>query len=156
MIVNCTDLYCDGGLVGSNPSKIGGAWACCFVDITISGSELIQSVSGYVSMEQAGQLVTNNYTELLAAIEGMERLPEGWEGRIWTDSDVTLRRLRKKTPKFTGIPPVMQERFLLSRAPLGDFRVFHVMGHPTAHDLKMGRGSKWNVLCDQLCTEAMQ
>jgi len=165
-----TAAYCDGGVIGSNPSSLGGTWAVVLLD---AAGEPYVTASGVVTPEQiAGRpLITNNYTELLAAVEAMERLPEAWTGTLHTDSNVTRCLIVNKRPSMAGIPEDLQRRLAAAKSRLGgawtpgeDRRgatggicVVLLNGHPTKAELAAGIGkrglptSKWNVLCDKMC-----
>jgi ribonuclease HI len=149
-------MYCDGGVVRRNPSPIGGTWACVFVGMA---GEEVERASGFVGRDHVGMDVTNNYTELLATVEGMERLEDGWDGCIQTDSNVTRFRLTLEKPSMHGIPQALRDRLAACKARLGKFDVTLLNGHPTKDELFKGVGrrglptSRWNVLCDQLCGE---
>src|ERR1044072_235490 len=85
-------VYTDGGVIGSNPSLIGGTWAFCYVKNDL----FVDARSGSVTPEVIGLAhVSNNFTELLAIIEALENLPAGWEGSLFTDSEGSLRRAKK-------------------------------------------------------------
>lgn len=58
-------LYCDGGVIGRNPSKFGGTWAWCAVDET--GARVIER-SDRIDCRPF-QLITNNHTEQIAISE---------------------------------------------------------------------------------------
>lgn len=156
------NLYCDGGCVKANPSPIGGTWA--FVIVSKEGEEQMRG-SGFISASQVGlPYVTNNYTELLAAVEGLEQMPEGWDGFVLTDSNVTRCRILPScpNPKMNGIPVDLQRRLTFCKNRLGRYGVILLSGHPTKNQLAEGFGkhhlpvSKWNVLCDDLCRKAGQ
>jgi hypothetical protein len=168
--------YCDGGVISSNPSRIGGTYAAVFVS---KSGEQMSSVSGTVTPAQAGlPAITNNYTELLAAVVAMELLPANWTGTLYTDSNVTRLRIVNAKPSMTGIPNDLQERLAHAKSRIGGawspgqdrngatggMCVVLLKGHPTKADLAAGEGargegkqslpvSKWNVLCDKLCGE---
>ncbi len=151
-------IFCDGGVKGRNPSAIGGTWAYCLVD---AAGHRLRWDSGGITPEVAGlPKVSNNLTELLAAVRGMEAVPLGWDGIIFTDSFVTLCRIRKtrKQAKLKGIPQWLVDELALSKKVLGAYRVELVKGHPTVKDLAAGhRGgvpvSIHNAFCDRLCRE---
>jgi ribonuclease HI len=147
--------YCDGGALKKNPSPLGGTWCYCHVDA--AGNQL-GAASGVVTPADVGlPAVTNNFTELLAAVLALESLPEGWAGTLYTDSNVTRCRLTGAKPRFNGIPLNLANRTLAVRRRLGDFRVVLLGGHPTKADLAAGRRkdglpvSAWNVFCDERC-----
>lgn len=164
------ELYSDGGVVKSNPSKIGGTWAWCLV----KDNELIAEASGIIQPRDFGvKAITNNQTELLAAIEGMEwaeivnerNCPKPWKWDnfvhpvLFTDSRITQLRLTSSN-SFAGIPQALRLRALELRR-CNRWRVILVAGHPTKKELAAGfrkrNGlpvSKWNVRCDEACRKA--
>jgi hypothetical protein len=72
-------LYADGGVIGANPSTIGGVWAWCQVADGRRG----QCASGVITPTGAGlPAITNNLTELYAILEARESLPYAWSGAI--------------------------------------------------------------------------
>jgi ribonuclease HI len=155
-------VYCDGGVIGRNPSPHGGTWA--WLHVSAIGGELDRD-SGIVTPKDVGlPTVTNNMTELLAALFAMEAVPEGWSGTIYTDSHVTELRIERrhssqKPASMVGIPPLLVERVRKARARLGDFKVVLLGGHPTIDEVRMGRRrdgfpcSAHNVRCDQMCQD---
>jgi ribonuclease HI len=152
------DVYCDGGVIQVNPSPIGGTWAYVIVDQ--DGVE-VRRAFGVVTPAEIGMpAVTNNFTEFFAALQAFYFLPKGWAGRLHTDSNVTRLRLIYPNAKMNGIPNPWQELLRYFRSHLGGFNVTLLDGHPTKAQLEKGVGkrgnpvSKWNVLCDKLCTEA--
>lgn len=149
--IHIGEVYCDGGVIGCNPSELGGTWS-----FVVPGCPI---VSGVVTPREAGlPKITNNYTELLAAVQALENMPAGWAGTIYTDSQITLFRIRNQKPKFNGIPQDLQQRVWAARKRLGNYQVVLVGGHPTQNDLALGQDSrglpvsKWNVECDKECT----
>lgn len=157
----CMEVFADGGLIGRNPSSIGGTWAWVQVD---QYGEKMACASGIVLAEPGGT-ITNNFTELLAAVEAMEALEPHWHdfsargGRFYTDSYVTLCRITNGN-KFLNIPPGLEDRCRRGRSLLAlgkRDRVVLLGGHPTKDELQRGVRkdglpcSKWNVLCDAMC-----
>jgi hypothetical protein len=105
------------------------------------------------------ELVTNNQTEMMAMVKGLESLPVNWVGTIFSDSQVTLGRSFAGW-KWANIPSWLVHRFQAARARLLHFDEFdHVLlaGHPTRAQLLSGVGkhgypvSVHNVWCDQAC-----
>lgn len=162
------EVYADGGVARVNPSPFGGMWAWCHVryPATPGGtpspvSEVVRSASGVV---RAGELmpgpVSNNLTEFLALLLGLEALPDGWSGLVCSDSGVTLGRFeRHHTAGMKGIPPALVGRLTAVRARLGGLTFRLLGGHPTRADLDRGRRkdgkpvSPHNVWCDRACGE---
>lgn len=149
----CREVFCDGGVAVENPSRFGGSWAWCAVD----GGAVIAENSGMVTPLVLGApAVSNNLTELLAAVEVSEALPDGWDGTLYTDSQVTKFRL-EGSKKFAGIPQALIDRCVAARLRLR-FRVVLLGGHPTRKELEAGRRedgtpvSAWNVRCDRQCS----
>jgi len=152
-------LFCDGGVVGANPSLIGGtyAWRLVVDDAPVAeGAYFISTVDARVPA------VTNNLTEMLAVIKGLEALPVDWCGTVLSDSQITLGRLFLGW-KWNNIPAWAHHRFQAVRARLVHFDKFeHVLlaGHPTRAQLAAGIGrhgypvSIHNVWCDQACGKA--
>lgn len=106
--------------------------------------------------------VTNNQTEMLALIVGLEQLPAGFRGTIYSDSQVTLGRVFMGW-KWKNIPGWMHRRYQKQRARLLDWdEIKYVLldGHPTKAQLQAGRGkrghpvSEHNVWCDEACRKA--
>lgn len=153
------DLYTDGGVIGANPSTLGGTWAYCLVDAT---GERITCDSGIITPEQA-QLpaVTNNLTELLAIIKGREALPYAWTGTIHSDSWVSIQRVFLAA-KLRHVPPWLVDRLqtLQRDGWLSGCSWKLLDGHPTKAQLAAGVGKRGgpvsihNVWCDQACTQA--
>lgn len=153
------DLYTDGGVIGQNPSTLGGTWAYCLVDAT---GQRITCDSGIITPAEA-QLpaVTNNLTELLAIVKGREALPYAWTGTIHSDSWVSLQRVFLAA-KLKNVPPWLVTRLQKLQRD-GWFTGCHWMlldGHPTKAQLAAGVGKRGapvsihNVWCDQACTKA--
>lgn len=156
-----TDLFTDGGVCGRNPSTEGGTWAWCHVQ----NGQRVRHESGFIARSEVGlDKVTNNLTELFAAVRGMESLPPGWSGTIWTDSQITLLRIRRgKQAKLNGIPDWLRERLAAVKARLGNsYRVGLLGGHPSRKDLARGTRtdgtpvSVHNVFCDGLCRKVAE
>ncbi len=147
------ELWVDGGVIGSNPSKTGGTWAIC---ITCRG-KFVRHWSGTVTPEEFGiETISNNLTELLAAVKGLSQMAPDWDGTIYTDSKITLLRITNST-KFNGIPNSLRlETLNLRRGRKWQARL--VAGHPTLKELESGVAkrnglpvSPFNVWCDQEC-----
>lgn len=147
--------FADGGVIGVNPSPLGGTWAVYFVD---AQDQEIAHFSGVITPEMVGlPTVSNNVSELYACLEAMKRLPDGWKGVLHTDSGVTQCRLVNASPGMKGIPEAGVQATFRHRARLKGMRVVLLDGHPNLAQLAAGVGkrgyptSKWNVLCDQEC-----
>jgi ribonuclease HI len=161
-------LYTDGGNVGPNPSALGGTWAAVFVEREVDRA--LAMASGIVrpwgydaaidstSPRLTVAAISNNVSELLAAVEGMERLPDGWAGVLYTDSGVTRCRLVNKNPSFAGVPLELYQRVAAQRKRFPRLSVVLLDGHPNLDQLASGRGKRgnpvswWNCRADQECT----
>jgi len=151
-------LYADGGVIGSNPSAIGGTYAYRLV---LANGQAMGS-SGVVAVAQIGGPVTNNQTEMLALLEGLKRLPDYFDGTVYSDSQITLGRIFLGW-KWKNIPSWMHKTYQEQRRRLSYWNeIQHVLlaGHPTKAHLAAGIGrhgysvSEHNVWCDHECTKA--
>lgn len=89
MFEDPNQLYCDGGVIEKNPSKKGGTWAAKL----IQGGKVVRARGGIITPAQAQmETVSNNLTEMLALVRGLEMLPDDWSGTVYSDSQVTLGR----------------------------------------------------------------
>src|SRR5688500_18958595 len=106
-------LYVDGGVIVTNPSIIGGtyAWRVVYYEGAPLGRGAV------VTTSQMGGLVTNNQTEMLALLEGLKRLPDHFNGTIYSDSQVTLGRIFMGW-KWKNIPAWMHTLYKEQRARL--------------------------------------
>ncbi len=146
-----TEIYCDGGVIGRNPSKMGVTWAWCLVE----NDDLIRWDSGWVEPADAAQSpLTNNFSELYAAVRAVIDNPDAKV--LFTDSQITLYRMTR-SKKFNGIPNWLRRKALKIRG----MPVKLLAGHPTFKELEQGFAdrnrnpvSKWNVFCDLKCQEA--
>ena len=151
------NLFTDGGVIGANPSSIGGTWSYCLVDAT---GERTECDSGIITPAQAGlPAITNNLTELLAIVKGREALPYAWTGTIHSDSWASLQRVFHHA-KLANVPPWLVTRLQTLQRD-GWFSGCHwqlLDGHPTKAQLAAGVGkrggpvSAHNVWADQECT----
>lgn len=157
--VSAIALYTDGGVIGANPSAIGGSWAYCLVN---AAGERIVNASGVITPAQARlPAITNNLTELLALVYGLERLPVGWAGTVYSDSQVSLLRVFEAA-KLRNVPPWLVQRLqtLQKSGKLAAMSYVLLDGHPTKAELLAGIGkrghpvSEHNVFVDWLCQQA--
>jgi ribonuclease HI len=151
-----TALYTDGGLIGRNPSPIGGTWAWC---TTSRQDGRIDHASGVILPADLGlACVTNNNAELWAMICGLEALPAGWTGTVFCDSMVTIGRMFYGW-RMVNVPVSLQKRADVVLTRLGRVKPVLLDGHPTQQHLQQARGknghpvSIHNVFCDRACTE---
>lgn len=149
-------LFADGGVIGRNPSPIGGTWAWVAVD---AAGDVVAQASG-VLPAPPGSTVSNNFAEFAAAVQALEQMPDGWAGTLASDSAVTLGRLCSGWT-LAGIPLAWVQRGAAVLQRLGPITPLLLQGHPTRADLARGIGSKrgypvsiHNVTCDRLCQEA--
>lgn len=152
------ELYCDGGVINVNPSPIGGTWAYRIVCNGVVAAEQ----SGVITPAEAGTPnITNNFTEMLALVRGLQHLTvlPKWTGTIYSDSQITLGRAFMGW-KWTGIPKWLYEEFGHAVKGLHNWeriRCVLLSGHPTKAQLQLGTGkggrpvSIHNVACDRLC-----
>lgn len=152
-------LYVDGGVIAANPSLIGGTYAWCQV---VDDMRTVEGM-GVISPSQAQMpAVSNNLTEMLALVKGLESLPEDWKGEVFSDSQITLGRAFTGW-KWTHIPTWLHLRYSRVREYLVYFDRFEytlLAGHPTKVQLAAGVGrhgypvSVHNVWCDDACRRA--
>lgn len=164
-------LYCDGGVIGRNPSAHGGTWAWCEIAERSKDWVLFDHDSGVVCPSDPSSLspgttvswwppkpITNNVTELWAAVHALTAAGRGWDGVLHTDSKVTMLRLTTGTG-FGGVPQWLRLLTLGLRRGRR-WKVELVGGHPTKDELLAGTlrrnglpASKWNVWCDERCNQ---
>ena len=97
-------IFTDGGVIGPNPTKLGGTWCWCWV----TSGVILKHESGVVTPGDMGtEVVTNNVTELYAALRALESVPNNWHGTLISDSMVTLHRLRHSN-RWKGVPDWMR------------------------------------------------
>jgi ribonuclease HI len=149
-------LYSDGGCITKNPSSVGGTWA--YLQVDCAGPTILKEESGLLLAGYLGlPKITNNLTELEAAVRALESVPDGWDGTLFTDSFITLCRISRDKTKFNGIPYPLVNRVDAVRKRLGKFQVVLLGGHPTKAELEKGLRhdnypvSRFNVRCDELC-----
>lgn len=155
-------IYCDGGVIAKNPSKIGGTWAFCHVD---DKGERVFGNGGVIAWRECSWWpdgVSNNVSEMFAMVMALKSLPDGWTGDVYTDSLITMGRtqtvLHEKPWAMKGLSPKLIERLAAQRERLGELSFTLLQGHPTKADLTCGTGKKrgfpvseHNVWCDHEC-----
>lgn len=156
-------LYADGGVALSNPSPIAGTWA--FVYVNAEGVT-VKERSGLLLPSYLGRrTVSNNDTEFYAVLRGLEALPDGWSGDVYSDSQCTLLRYQRVVncqPPTKTMCVEHYERAEVAVDRLGPLRFLHLKGHPTRSDIARGHTAKgqpvslYQVRCDILCTERAQ
>lgn len=152
------ELYADGGVIGKNPSNVGGTWAFRVVGDGVVVSErcgLIRPADAKLPM------ITNNLTEMLALVRGLLKVSElpKWTGTVYSDSQITLGRVFEGW-KWNNIPDWLHKEYQQARKQLLCWdQINHVLlsGHPTKVQLEAGIGkgnrpvSEHNVWCDRAC-----
>lgn len=153
------ELWTDGGVIGPNPSPLGGTWAW----VVTEGGVLTRSEAGTLLPGQTGtERVTNNNTELWAILEGIDAL-RGHEGdwRVNSDSKIALGWVFLAYSR-ENVPPPLRARLeeLRRSGRLTGLSWRLLQGHPTKEDLERGVGkarglpvSEWNKHADMLCGE---
>jgi ribonuclease HI len=152
-VMDVVAIYADGGVIRKNPSDIGGTWAWCGVDA--DGNRVIER--GGVCPAKPGQFITNNHMEQIAITLALEAMPEGWTGKVCSDSMIALGRVFKGW-REKNLPVNVSQRSAAAAARLGKIEAVLLQGHPTKADLERGIGKKrgfpvsiHNVWCDKEC-----
>jgi ribonuclease HI len=148
-------VYADGGVIGLNPSAIGGTWAWCQVG---EDGERLKCASGIIrpSPELGLFVITNNVTEFAALARALRALPDGWSGQVYSDSRITLGRFFEGW-KLEGIPVGWGDHIQYLRKRLGVLEWTLLDGHPTKAQLAAGIGKRGNPVsahnawCDKEC-----
>ena len=150
-------LYTDGGVIGQNPSLVGGTWAWCLVD---ASGEMRRHAFGRITPAELGaEAVSNNHTELLALVLGLEALDGDFAGTVYSDSWVSLQRVFRAA-KLNNVPQWLIDRLqaLQKSGRLANLDYTLLDGHPTRAQLEAGIGkrgnpvSKWIVWCVVQCS----
>lgn len=166
-------MYCDGGCIDENPSPFGGTWAFCYTDNPATDKgERLYAASGVLPATEFGQCIGNNVSEFAAMLFALSAAPDGWFGRVYCDSHITLGRFfpqyallhsnKGKTFALKGVPDRFAERLqgVLKRIDVEMCSPVLLNGHPTKAELKEGRSkegrpvSLHNVWCDKAATKA--
>ena len=150
------ELYCDGGVIGHNPSDEGGTYAW----VLVRDGKIVRQASGIILPSDGyNGVISNNVSELVAAVVAIEAMPIGWTGTLYSDSQVTLGRLFLAWP-LRNVPRYLVTRLWAIQRTERLAGVQHVLlqGHPTKADLAAGIGkkrnlpvSKWNAWADREC-----
>lgn len=176
-------VFCDGGQLSPNPSRVGGSWAWGGVEGVdtktvevfypfeqtvstrpgypggVSGSQpLLIGRSGYYLPTPAVPLITNNYAEFCAILRALEALPDGWSGRVASDSRVALSWVFEcVSERF--LPRPLIQRAGKARGRLGELEPMNLSGHPSVEDINRGLSRKRGLpvsqhqdWCDKACT----
>lgn len=146
-------VFADGGVIGANPSPLGGTWAYRL----LQDQQIRCYDSGFIPPKFGP--VSNNISELVAVVRGLEmaRHYRASQVSIASDSLVTLRRLTYPRAAWNGVPIPVRE---WAQAVLREVDVVEAVlldGHPTRAQLEAGIGksgrsvSVHNVECDRAC-----
>jgi hypothetical protein len=152
-------VYADGGCIRANPSRWGGTWAWCGIDAdgwkVREGSGLLIPGEGDAATLRE---VTNNNSEFYAVLAALEAMPDGWSGKVCSDSKVTLSRLFRSA-SLNGIPIAWSIRLGRALGRLGRLEPVQMDGHPSGEHLRAGVGkrgytvSRHQQWCDNKCRE---
>lgn len=154
---DAVSLFIDGGCIGPNPSPRGGTFAGCLVD---AEGRRVDHWCGAVFPVPPMTEITNNFAEMYALIRGLQRLPDGWSGTIYSDSMITIGRAQHDWWKTNGLPALMVADLRYHRDRFNSWEhitFVNLDGHPTKAELEKGIGhrghpvSVHNVYVDQLC-----
>lgn len=148
-------VYSDGGCVGGNPSSLAGTWAWCGVNEHDDRIVCVADVLYPKQWEIAS--ITNNQMEMYAVVQALEYLPDGWSGRVYSDSQITLGRVFQHW-RMKNIPLWLVERAETAVKRLGAIEPILLSGHPTNVELRAGVSksgrpvSAHQVWCDEQCS----
>ena len=157
-------VYADGGVVGKNPSALGGTWAWCHVNDTrlvvpVVSTCIVAKGHDYILPHHLGvETITNNVSEYVALLRCLQALPEGWSGPVYSDSMITLGRFGMGW-RHENVPGILEVEMHEARQRLGKLTWNLLDGHPTRAQLEAGvgkRGGKvsvFNWLVDKWCQE---
>lgn len=167
-ILHC---YADGGLLSSNPSRVGGSYGC----VHVLDDQVVWQDSGIIDAALLGHngVVTNNTSELYALCRCIMKVPAGAECAFYSDSENALFRVFDVSA-LQNVPAwlcAMRSNCKQHLRTLGKFTYCLLAGHPSIEELMLGKSirrekngkvtrygevpvSKWNKLCDSMCNEA--
>jgi hypothetical protein len=150
-------VYCDGGLVRTNPSPWGGVYA--WVQVDTRTNTMLDNGGGLIlPVQWETGSITNNQAELVAMLSAIGSWPLGVEGVLYTDSALTIGRVFGNDP-LTNLPGRMAAwvRSTKRGPKIGLLSPMLIAGHPTKVDLGRGANadgrpvSEWNVWVDDEC-----
>lgn len=153
-------LYADGGVIGKNPSPIGGTYAYRILDA--SEQHILVEHADVIPANFTNPFITNNLTEMLAIIAALPHISPDADVHIFSDSQITLGRLFQGW-KWKNIPLWLHARYQAQRQRLPKFHSYQytlLSGHPTQAHLATGIGKRGypvsihNAWCDHACTQA--
>jgi ribonuclease HI len=163
--------YCvvDDGLPGNNVIErarglmvavTASKWARVAADKVVSEQPVSTRVDidAWPGSASVAYRTSNNHSELMAILKGLESRPPGWSGRVVSDSLNAADRFNGRSlldPHH--IPMEVINRMVAILARCGTIQWAHVKGHPSREDLKAGHRngtpvSKHQVWCDLECT----
>lgn len=154
------ELYTDGGLLGPNPSPLGGTWAWVRDSATATESGVLLPADIHCPT------VTNNHAELFALCRGILSLPPFWVGTLYADSRMAVGWFFWAFDN-ANVPVVLCRMMQAARRHIDEQGICVtpslLAGHPTKADLARGfkekdgvRGlpvSVWNRMADDLCNQ---
>ncbi len=128
-------ITADGGCRLANPSKHGGMWAFRHLN---RAHQAVREACGAVTVPEVSPLttVTNNFTEVLAVLIALEFLPDGWSGKVRTDSLHTIRVFRDDYDRYWLIEGV-KLRIVNVLDRLGDLSYELLAGHPSKKEIAL-------------------
>jgi uncharacterized protein YbdZ (MbtH family) len=150
-----TSIYCDAGLIDRNPSPYGGTY--CWRHVGPLGTGLIYG-SGYLFPADVGaEVVGNNLAEFYAVWQALRSLPDGWSGKLYTDSRVAISWVWEPEGPVERLPDGWMTGCCAELARLGAIEPVRLKGHPSRKALAFGvascgtRVSSHNKFCDTTC-----
>ena len=158
-------IYGDGGVLGANPSPVGGVWAFCLVGA--DGRRLYEA-AGHITSDEAKSLglqwTSNNFAEVMALLLAFETMPAAGMLRVFSDSRNAISAHQRAGDPDPWRPPYLPQpiwdRMVAARERLGPMKFTMLKGHPTKQDLARGQRpdgkpvSEHNVFCDKAATAA--
>lgn len=163
------DVYTDAGLCVISPSPYGGAYGYCTLHPKENPDDVLYPTTTHVQTVETKEVfrdrekdkVSANVLELMAVYYALSSLPATWNGKIFTDSQVTWTRLTKLATDEAGniIYPIQYVLFEKSKKDLPGWlynqmrdilygvgtpihkRIILLAGHPKVADvMKMATG----------------
>jgi len=158
-------IYGDGGVLGANPSPVGGVWAFCLVGA--DGRRLYEA-AGHITSDEAKSLglqwTSNNFAEVMALLLAFEAMSGDATLRVFSDSRNAISAHQRAGDPDPWKPPYLPQpiwgRMVAARDRLGPMKFTLLKGHPTKQDLARGQRpdgkpvSEHNVWCDKAATAA--
>jgi hypothetical protein len=130
----------------------------CWIDA--EGKRIASTVGHVLPADLGLPWVSNNVTEVLGILAGLEALEDGWCGVVYSDSLCAINTVRNclkksKPPKWLPAPILARAKTVVAR--LGEVMYVLLGGHPNRKELAAGFRSdgkpcsEHNVHCDKLC-----